>query len=74
MYVLVAVMWFVLDVVLARYIIAVGQRKAVLAATLKTASACIVMCGAYLYTKDLWYMIPVCIGTFAGQYVGVRRK
>lgn len=61
-----------LDVVWARYTIAVQARRAVVAATFAAAILLFGAVGVTAYVDDPIYLVPAIAGAFVGTYLAVR--
>ena len=72
--VLVFATYVVIDVLYAAYIIAVGDRRAVLAAALSSVIYSLLAFGVVTYAKNVAYVVPLAAGAFVGTWLVVRFK
>jgi len=70
--VLVFVTYVVVDVLYAAYILAVGERRPVLAAALSAVIYGLLAYGIVTYSTNILYLVPLAAGAFTGTYVTVR--
>jgi uncharacterized membrane protein YfcA len=61
-----------IDVLYARWVICVGERKAVTAAFMTAAIYSLLAFGVLTYSKNVAYVIPLAAGAFLGTYFTVR--
>lgn len=66
--------YVVIDILYALYIICVGRRQALAAATTTAAIYSLLAFGVISYSKSIWYLIPLASGAFVGTYLTVRFK
>jgi hypothetical protein len=60
------------DVLYAAYILAVGERRPVLAAALSAVIYGLLAYGIVTYSTNILYLVPLAAGAFTGTYVTVR--
>ena len=60
------------DVLYAAYILAVGERRPVLAAALSSVIYGLLAYGIVTYSRNIWYLAPLAAGAFLGTYITVR--
>jgi hypothetical protein len=65
---------FVLDIVWARYTIALTDRRRVLAGSYASAIIALGAVGTISYINDPWMVLPAMLGAFAGTFVGIQRN
>lgn len=72
--VLVFLAYFVIDVLYALYIIAVGKKQAGLAACMTSGIYTLAALGVMTYSRNPIYVLPLALGAFLGTYVVVKFK
>ena len=70
--VLVFATYVAVDVLYAAYILAVGERRSVLAAALSAVIYGLLAYGIVTYSTNILYLVPLAAGAFTGTYVTVR--
>lgn len=68
------VAYFVIDILYAKYILAVGGKQAGRAAALSAMIYSLLSFGVLSYSENQLYLIPLAVGAFCGTYVTVRRE
>jgi len=66
--------YFVIDVMYALYVIAVGKKRAFSAAVMTSAICVINALGVMTYSRNSMYILPLAAGAFLGTYAAVKLK
>jgi hypothetical protein len=66
--------YFVYDVLYAKFIISVQKLQSTLSATISGAMYVISAIGIIKYTDNPWYLLPVAMGASLGTFVFIRRE
>lgn len=66
--------YVIIDVLYALYIICVGKRQAMYAASLSAVIYSLLAFGVVSYSKNILYLIPLASGAFLGTFLTVKFK
>ena len=66
--------YFIFDVLYAKFIISVQKLQATLSATISGAMYVISAIGIIKYTDNPWYLLPVALGASFGTFCFIRRE
>lgn len=72
--ILLFIAYFVYDYLYAKWVIAVAQKHAVIAANLSVGIYLIGAWGTILYVSNPWFLIPIVLGAWLGTYTAIRYK
>lgn len=62
----------IIDILYARYIICVNNKKAIPAAFISSIIYSLLAFGVVSYSKNIYYLIPLASGAFLGTFLTVR--
>jgi hypothetical protein len=71
---LIFVVYVVIDMLYALYILCVGKHQALAAAAISSILYSLLAFGVVSYSKNILYLIPLASGAFLGTYITVRFK
>ncbi len=71
---LIFVVYVVIDMLYALYILCVGKHQALAAAAISSVLYSLLAFGVVSYSKNILYLIPLASGAFIGTYLTVRFK
>jgi hypothetical protein len=71
---LIFVVYVVIDMLYALYILCVGRHQALAAATISAVLYSLLAFGVVSYSKNILYLIPLASGAFLGTFITVKFK